>query len=44
MSALLKRLDDPVPRVLSHVLAAITNLLDGDEEGDVTSIYIKECL
>lgn len=39
----MKYLDDPVPRVVSHAAAALTNFIEGFEEQDA-NIYLKDLL
>mmetsp|Transcript_17294 Transcript_17294/g.15198 ORF Transcript_17294/g.15198 Transcript_17294/m.15198 type:complete len:147 (-) Transcript_17294:1976-2416(-) len=43
LTALLPIFQDPVPRVVSHVLAAFTNFLEGISQKDVEP-YIKDIL
>jgi len=35
---LLKTIDDPIPRVASHALAALTNMFEGSKQ-EITILY-----
>ncbi|EAR88916.3 importin protein (macronuclear) [Tetrahymena thermophila SB210] len=43
MPILLKYLDDPVPRVVSHAAAALTNFVEGFSDDDITP-YLQQTL
>lgn len=43
MPILLRYLDDPIPRVVSHAAAALTNFIEGFSDDDVAP-YLQQTL